>query len=340
VVGWAARAPLAYDARRTVASIKRLLGHRYSDVHIAGHLQSVPFRTLAGPEDSILIEIDREQYAVPQVCAAIIAHARDLAEQTLEQRFTQVALSCPVTFAEEQKLALRRAAQLAGLEVVALVPEPVAGAMAYGLGEGKNEIVAVYDFGGGTFDFSLLDMSGDNVRLIASEGDGWLGGDDFDLQLAQAVADAFWRATKIELRQRLVEWQRLLQACEQAKRELTVSPQTAIVVDELVESPRRIDLRQKLDRTLFQRLTQGLFDRSLEVCRETLERAGLEPSDVTQLVVTGGVSRIPFVREGLGAFFEREVQAVVNPEEAIALGAGLRAAQAVEHPVRGIAKRG
>ncbi len=340
LVGWAARERLTHDARRTVSSVKRLLGHSYSDHEIAGHLQSVSYKTMSGPQDTVLVEVDQERYAVPQVCAAIIAHVRDLAEKALDQRFTQVALSCPVTFAEDQKLALRRAAQLAGLEVVALVPEPIAGAMAYGLGQGKNEIVAVYDFGGGTFDFSLLDMSGDHVRLIASEGDGWLGGDDFDLQLAQAVADAFWRATKIELRQRVVEWQRLLHACEAAKRELTSEEQTAIVVDELVESPRRIDLRQRLDRSLFQKLTQNLFDRSLEVCQAALARAGLEAPDVTQLVVTGGVSRIPYVREGLGRLFEREVTTVVNPEEAIALGAGLRAAQAVEYPVRGVAKRG
>jgi actin-like ATPase involved in cell morphogenesis/Tfp pilus assembly protein PilZ len=340
LTGWAARERLTHDARRTVASVKRLLGHRYSDPEIAGHLQSVPYHTLAGPQDTVLVEVDQERYAVPQVCAAIIAHARDLAEQALDTRFTQVALSCPVTFAEEQKLALRRAAQLAGLEVIALVAEPIAGAMAYGVGAEKNEIVAVYDFGGGTFDFSLLDMAGDHMRLVASEGDAWLGGDDFDLQLSQAVADAFWRATKIELRQRVVEWQRLLHACEAAKRELTTAEQTSIVVDGLVEAPRRIDLRQRIDRTLFQRLTQNLFDRSLEVCRAALDRAGLEPSDVTQLVVTGGVSRIPFVRQGLGAYFEREITAVVNPEEAIALGAGLRAAQALEHPVRGVAKRG
>jgi molecular chaperone DnaK len=340
LVGWPARERIIHDARRTVTSVKRLLGHHFSDPDIAGHLQSVPYHTLAGPGDTVLVEIDQERYAVPQVCAAIIAHARDMAEKALDRRFSQVALSCPVTYTEEQKLALRRAAQLAGLEVVALVPEPIAGALAYGLGEGKNEIVAVYDFGGGTFDFSLLDMSGDHVRLIASEGDAWLGGDDFDLQLAQAVADAFWRATKIELRQRVVEWQRLLQACETAKRALTADPQTVIVVEGLIEQPQRIDLRQRLDRALFQRLTQDLFDRSLDVCKSAMERAGLEPSEVTQLVVTGGVSRIPFVREGLGQYFEREVAAVVNPEEAIALGAGLRAAQAVDHPVRGVAKRG
>jgi molecular chaperone DnaK len=340
LVGWEARDRLVHDARRTVTSIKRLLGHRYSDPAIAGHLQSVPYQTLAGPQDTVLVQIDQERYAVPQVCAAIIAHARDLAERALAQRFTQVALSCPVSFAEEQKQALRRAAQLAGLEVVALIPEPMAGALAYGLGQGKNEIVAVYDFGGGTFDFSLLDLSGDQARLIASDGDPWLGGDDFDLQLAQAVADAFWRATKIELRQRQVEWQRLLLACEAAKRDLTSAEQATIVVDELIETPRRVDLRQRLDRTMFQRLTQELFDRSLEVCRATLERAGLEPTDVTQLVITGGISRIPFVREGLGRFFDREVSLLVNPEEAIALGAGLRAAQAVEHEVRGVARRG
>ncbi|MFH0901907.1 MAG: Hsp70 family protein, partial [Pseudomonadota bacterium] len=195
---------------------------------------------------------------------------------------------------------------------------------------------AVYDFGGGTFDFTLLDISGDRFRVLVSDGDAWLGGDDFDLTLAQAVADAFWRATKIELRQRVVEWQRLLFACERTKRELSIQNAATITVEQLVETPRRVDLRQKLDRAVFERLCRELFDRSIAVCKEALERAGLEPTDVTEVVMTGGVSRIPFVRDGLSRYFQREIVTLVNPDEAICLGTGLRAAKLVEHKVKGV----
>jgi molecular chaperone DnaK len=339
LTGWEARERLGHDPRRTIPSVKRLLGHKFSDPMIAGYLQSVTYRTAAGPSDTVLVEVDGTSYAVPQIAAAMIAHARDVAERTLGTTFKKVALTCPVTFTEDNKAALRRAAQLAGLEVIAFLMEPVAGALAYGLGQKKNEIVAVYDFGGGTFDFSLLDMSGDHARIVASEGDAWLGGDDFDLVLAQAVADAFWRATKVEVRQRVVEWQRLLLACEEAKRALSSDAETELLVEHLIETPRRVDLRQRIARELFERLCQPLFERSLEVCRLALDRAGLEPEHVTQLVVTGGVGRIPFVREGLARAFGRDVTSVVNPEAAIALGAGLRAATTCQHPVRGVARR-
>jgi actin-like ATPase involved in cell morphogenesis/Tfp pilus assembly protein PilZ len=339
LTGWAARERLAHDPRHTIASAKRLLGQHHSDPSIAGYLQSLPFRTSAGPGDVILAHIDKEQLAIPQICSAMIEHARDLAERALGTRVRQAAFSIPVTYAEEQKAALRRAAQLAGLEVVGLIMEPIAGALAYGIGQERNEIVAVYDFGGGTFDFSLLDMSGDHVRVIATEGDGWLGGDDFDLALASAVADAFWRATKIELRQKVVEWQRLLMAAEQAKRDLSTDTRALLRIPHLIEAPQRIDLKQPVDRAVFEQLCQPLYDRSVEVMRAALERAGLDAADVTQVVMTGGVSRIPFIRDGLVRFFARELTLVVSPEEAIALGAGLKAAQALGHPVSGVGRR-
>jgi actin-like ATPase involved in cell morphogenesis/Tfp pilus assembly protein PilZ len=339
LVGWAARERLAHDPRHTVVSAKRLLGQRFSDDSLTGYLQSLPYRTSAGPGDAILVHIDGEAYAMPQICSAVVAHARDLAEQALGTTIRQASFSCPVSYTEEQKAALRRAAQLAGLEVVAMVMEPVAGALAYGIGQERNEIVAVYDFGGGTFDFSLLDIAGDHVRVIASDGDAWLGGDDFDMTLAAAVADAFWRATKVELRQRVVEWQRLLMACEQAKRELSLETSAMLEIEHLIEAPKRIDLRQRIERGVFERLVLPLYDRSIEVCAQVLARAGLEPGDVTQVVVTGGVSRIPLVRDGLAGYFGREPVPTVNPEEAIALGAGLKGAQVSGHRVQGVARR-
>jgi molecular chaperone DnaK len=333
LVGWAARPRLIQDPRRTVPSAKRLLGRGWSDPKIAGYLHSSTFRTSAGPNDAIVVELDDRQVAIPQVCAEILGHVRDLAERRLKDSVREVALSVPVTFTEVEKAALRKAALIAGLDVVGLVEEPVAGALAYGLGQSVNEIVAVYDFGGGTFDFSILDVSNERFRVLACDGDSWLGGDDFDLALAQAVADALWRATRVELRQRIVEWQRLILACEEAKRTLSTEPLAYVVVDGIIEQPKRIDLRQKVDRAIFERLCRDLVGRSLDIVKNTLARAGLEPQHVTQVIATGGVSRIPFVRRALEQVFERPIEPVVSPEEAIAIGAGVRAAKLANHPL-------
>ena len=336
VMGWDARARIIRDPRSTISSMKRFLGRSYRDKTVAGLLHAAAYKTLEGPSESILVEVAGTQLAVPQVCAKLIEHVVKNAESKLGVPIKQAVMSIPVSFTETEKTALRRAAQLAGIEVVGLVEEPVAAALTYGFGQQKNEIVAVYDFGGGTFDFTVLDMSGDHFRVLACEGDPWLGGDDFDFTLASAVADAFWRATKVELRQRQVEWQRLVFACEKAKRSLTTSEETYISVPKLIEHPKRIDLHQKLTRQIFERLVKEHFERSLSLCASALKRVGLDPFDVTQVVMSGGVSRIPFVQRGLAQFFERELTTLVNPDEAICLGAGVRAAQLADHECKGV----
>jgi molecular chaperone DnaK len=202
----------------------------------------------------------------------------------------------------------------------------------------RKEVVAVYDFGGGTFDFTVIDIEGYHFKVLTRGGDSWLGGDDFDSALAHAVANALWRATGVELQNRQVEWQRLLFACERAKRELSLRTETQIVVESLIESPKRINLRQKLGRPVLERLCEELFQRSLEICRSALGKVGLDPHDVHQVVVSGGVAHMPFVRDGLSRFFGRQLTALVNPDEAICLGAGLRAAQLSKHPVLGVGR--
>ena len=324
VVGWAAREHLVTEPQRTVASAKRLLGRDAGHHEIQGLLASSAFHTETGPGGQVIFRIGGQPLAVPQVCAAIIRHAAQIAEQRLGARVRKAVFTMPVTFAAEQQAALRRAALLAGLEVVALLEEPVAGALTYGFGHGANELVAVYDFGGGTFDFTLLDVSRDVFRVIQSRGDAWLGGDDFDLALAQWAADQFWRQTKVELRQRVVEWQRLLLAAEAAKVRLTEVEATVIGVPEICTG---LDLSVSVDRGVVAELCQELVDRSLQVCQEALCAAGLEPRDVGQVVLTGGTTHVPLVRAALCALFERELQPVVSPDVAVAQGAAIEAAR-------------
>ncbi|HEY3354387.1 MAG TPA: Hsp70 family protein [Polyangia bacterium] len=327
IVGWPARDRLALDPARTVASAKRLLGRKHDHPEIQGLVASSAFPTERGPGDQVLLRIGDQTLAIPQVCGGILRHACELGERQLGVRIRKVVLSIPVTFGPEQITALKRSALLAGLEIIGLVEEPVAGALTYGFGQGRNEVVAVYDFGGGTFDCTIMDVSRNAFRVLASSGDAWLGGDDFDLALAQWAADRFWRETKVELRQRVVEWQRLLLAAEEAKRRLSDAPATAIEVPQATLAPQVIDLHIPIDRHTLEELCRDLVTRSLEVCQEALAAAGLDGRDVGQVVLTGGVTHMPLVHAAVERFFEREVTSVVAPDVAVAQGAAIHAAR-------------
>jgi len=336
-VSWKARQVLIQDPRRAVSSIKRMMGRKFSDPSVAGLLQQAAYRSSRGSNDSIVIEIDNQPHQVVEICALIIGRAREIAEKYLRTKVKKAVFTVPVGFGQSERDALRRAAQIAQLEVLEIFDEPLAGALAYGTGQKKNEMIAVYDFGGGTFDFSVLDILHDNFRVCGAKGDPWLGGDDFDLAIANSVADQFWRSHQVELRQRAIEWQRLLLACERVKRNLSSAESAELVVEGIVDSPTPMDIRQTIARPQFEALCKEFLERSLAACTETLDALKLAPSDLTDVVVMGGVSRIPFVKNGVSRYFERELVQTVNPEEAVALGAGLRAAQCVNHPVEGIA---
>jgi len=323
VVGWPARELLAHQPQRTVASSKRLLGRSADDMEIQGLLASSAFRTERGPQGQLLLQMGQEMLAVPQVCAAIIREAVLLAEKRLGVHVQKAVFTIPVTFGEPQKAALRRAAMLAGVEVLGLIEEPVAGALAYGYGK-ANDVVAVYDFGGGTFDFTLLDISQKSFRVLVTRGDAWLGGDDLDLALAQWAADQFWRQTRVELRQRVVEWQRLLLACEAAKVRLSSEEATTIEVPDIV---RRMDLRIPVDRARARELWREFVDRSLEVCREALDEAQMEPSLVSAVILTGGTTHIPLVREAVEQLFDRPLEPAVSPDIAVVQGGAIQAAR-------------
>ncbi|MCB9558378.1 MAG: Hsp70 family protein [Deltaproteobacteria bacterium] len=334
IVGWDARKMLPILPDRTVSSIKRVAGRKFDDRGVEGFIHSAAYRVGRGPNDAILIEVGDQQLAVPQVCAMILKKLREIAEQRLDFQIEGAVVTVPVNFGSDERNAIKRAAQIAGLGRIALIDEPVAAALAYGFGQGKNELVAVYDFGGGTFDFTVVDMSLDHYRVLVTAGDAWLGGDDFDSALGDAVANAFWRRTEVELKKRVVEWRRLLLACEKAKRTLSTETSVDMTVARVVESPKKLDLRQRIDRHALERICSNLARQSFEICKGALAKIDLEPRDITELVVTGGTSQIPFIREGLERLFERTITPTVSAEHAVALGAGLFAARLARHPAR------
>lgn len=326
LVGWDARDKLAEAPDRTFRSAKRILGRTFADPTVSGFLHNSGFMAHAGPNDAILIEVDGDELTVPQICAQVLEYLKSTAENNTGAPLRKAVLTHPVSFGRRELSGLQLAAKLAGLEVAGLLPEPIAAALAYGYGQ-KNELIAVYDFGGGTFDFTLVDFSMDQYRVLASSGDAWLGGDDFDLALSKALANSFWRETKVELQRDMVHWQRLLLASEKAKQELSSRASTTLVLAELGARARGKELRRMIDRSVMERITKPLFERSLACCQEALDEVGLEPQDVNELVITGGTSQIPFIRAGLEAFFECEVKEHVSPEEAVVRGASVYAGQ-------------
>lgn len=328
LVGWEARRAVLSAPSRTVCGVKRLLGRSYSDPLLAGYMASLPYRCVRAPNDTVMIELDDPPIPAIQIAALIIEHVKRIAEQQTGESFDQAALSVPVAFTEPQRAALRRAAERAGLKVVALIEEPVAGALACGFDPEREELVAIYDFGGGTFDFSLVGMYKDRFRVLSTTGDAWLGGDDYDLLLAQKVADEFWQKTRLDLRRRAVEWQRLLFASEQAKRALSFEERAEVIVEGAMQTPR-VDIRQTISRAKLEELGKELTARSIELVTEALQQSGTHPRNVTQIAMTGGMSRAPFIRRELSKLFEREVADRVNPQEAVCIGAAIHGARLV-----------
>jgi len=328
VVGVEARKRLATDPRHTITSPKRLLGRKYEDKEIQGFIGQAPFRMLAGPNNSVVAEMWKEQYAITQICAYLLQDARRVAEQALEQEISKCVMTVPVSFDDERARILRRAAEMAQLDVLALIDEPSAAALANRFDEGFGGIVGVYDFGGGTFDFSLVDVSGGDFQVLATAGDTWLGGDDFDTVLADAAANQFWRMHKVDLHTQSVEWQRLIWACERAKRLLSIDEQAAIFVPEVLRGAEgMIDLHISLDRPTFERACGPVIARSLSTCDDALELLDMKPNELTAVYLSGGTTYVPAVREAIANHFQVPVRTGVPPEHAVCLGAAIHAAQ-------------
>jgi molecular chaperone DnaK len=328
VVGDPARAMLATDPRHVVGSPKRLLGRRYDDKDVEPYLGQAAYEHRAAPGGAIAVEMWGEEYTLPQLCSFILKDALAQASALLEERVERAVLTVPVSFDEVRIAALHAAADLVGLEVVATVDEPTAAALANRFLPGFGGVVGVYDFGGGTFDFSVVDVTKGDFQVLGTAGDTWLGGDDFDLALADAAANHIWQIHKVDLRRQQVEWQKLLFACETAKRELSTQPQAVITVPEAIRTAAGlIDVTIPIDRAAFERVCEPVIERSLATCSEALELLDLTPQQLSAVYLSGGTTHIPAVRHGLVSRFGVPVLMGVAAEHAVVLGAGVHAAQ-------------
>jgi len=326
LVGSEARARMAGAAQWTIASPKRLLGRLYKDPQVTQLIGGLAFRTFAGSDKFIRFEAHGELYSVTDICAMILGKLRERACRFLDAEVSKAVFTVPVGFGTLQRSALELAARQAGLEVVNLLTEPSAAVLSHGF-RGRRGLVAVYDFGGGTFDFCLLEVSETAFQVLCAGGDTWLGGDDFDNAMASHFADLFWNDTGVDLRTRAVEWQALIFACEKAKRELSSKKEAEVRCDDLLFTAKgKRGLRYKITRKEFVKLTRELVAKSIAIGQKVLSQAGVQPTKVDAVVLTGGTSLIPIVREAVTAFFKKK-PVLGDPNLAVTKGAALRGAE-------------
>ncbi|MGH7163518.1 MAG: molecular chaperone DnaK [Planctomycetota bacterium] len=325
LVGQAAKRQAIVNPKRTVASIKRFMGRRHEEV--GREEKQVPYEIVGRPKDPVKVRAGDKEYTPPEISAMILQYLKSAAEDYLGGEVKKAVITVPAYFNDAQRQATKDAGTIAGLEVLRIINEPTASALAYGLDKQKSGKIAVYDFGGGTFDISILEIADGVFEVKSTNGDTHLGGDDIDKLLIDHVAEDFKRLHGIDLREDQMALQRLKEACEKAKCELSSSLNTEINLPFIsmdAKGPKH--LQSNLSRAKFEQLVEPLVERSRGPCVKALEDAGLKAGEIDEVILVGGSTRIPLVQALVKELFGREPNKSVNPDEAVALGAAVQAA--------------
>ncbi len=326
IVGRAARNQAIINPENTIFSIKRFMGRKVGDPEMERARQRVPYRVTEAPNGDVRVILDGQQYSPQEISAMILAKIKRDAEAYLGEPVTQAVITVPAYFNDAQRNATKDAGRIAGLEVLRIINEPTASALAYGLDSKKNEIIAVYDLGGGTFDISILEVGDGVFQVRATNGDTFLGGDDFDQRIIDYLIQEFRQETGIDLSRDRQALQRLKEAAEKAKIELSSMLQTEINLPYITadaSGPRH--LVRTLTRARLEQLTADLIERTMEPVRQALSDAGLKPEDIDEVVLVGGMTRMPAIQERVRQFFGKEPHKGVNPDEVVAIGAAIQA---------------
>ncbi len=323
VAGAVARRQAITNPRRTIASVKRFMGQRFADV--ASDAARVAWDVVEAPNGDAAVAIDGRTFAPPEISARILMKLRRAAEAALGEEVTEAVITVPAYFNDAQRNATRQAGAIAGLEVRRIINEPTAAALAYGLNHASAGTVAVFDFGGGTFDISILDINDDVIEVRSTAGDTRLGGDDIDHGIMDWLVDAFREQSGIDVADDRMVMQRLRDAAERAKIELSSVPQTEIHLPFLAADDRGPHhLKTTLQRARLEQMMAPLVGRCMACCERALADAGIAPSDVDQVLLVGGSTRIPLVQARVAALFGREPNRSMNPDEVVALGAAVQ----------------
>src|SRR5512136_2347988 len=326
LIGRVARNQAVINPENTVFSIKRFMGRKYKDPEVQRALKHVPYQVKEAPNGDIRVVMGGKEYSPPEISAMILQKLKADAEAYLGEAVTQAVITVPAYFNDSQRQATKDAGKIAGLEVLRIINEPTASSLAYGLDKKKDEVIAVYDLGGGTFDISILDVGDGVFEVKSTNGDTFLGGDDFDQRVIDYVADEFKKSDGIDLRNDRQALQRLKEAAEKAKIELSTLMETEVNLPFITadaSGPKH--LQMKLTRAKLEQITTDLIDRSIEPCRRALNDAGITPDKINEIVLVGGMTRMPAVVESVRKFFSKEPHKGVNPDEVVAVGAAIQA---------------
>src|SRR5437763_6471759 len=326
LVGQVAKRQAVTNPENTVFSIKRLMGRKYDDPEVQRTIKTVPYKITRAPNGDVRVVLGGREYSPPEISAMILQKMKVDAEAKLGERITQAVITVPAYFNDAQRQATKDAGTIAGLEVLRIINEPTAASLAYGLDKKKDEIIAVYDLGGGTFDISILQLGEGVFEVKATNGDTHLGGDDFDQRILTWLAEEFKRENGIDLRQDRLALQRLKEAAERAKIELSTATTTELnlpFISAGVAGP--LHLTTTLTRAKLEQLVGDLIERTVEPCRKAMQDAGVTAAAIGEVVLVGGQTRMPAVQEQVKRLFGKEPHKGVNPDEVVAIGAAIQA---------------
>ncbi|MGZ3309749.1 MAG: molecular chaperone DnaK, partial [Xanthobacteraceae bacterium] len=326
LVGQTAKRQSITNPENTVFAIKRLIGRRYDDPITQKDMGMVPYKIVPGPNGDAWVEVKGKKYSPSQISAFILTKMKETAEAYLGQKVEQAVITVPAYFNDAQRQATKDAGRIAGLDVLRIINEPTAAALAYGLDKKGSGKISVYDLGGGTFDISILELGDGVFEVKSTNGDTFLGGEDFDKRIMDYMADEFRKETGIDLRSDRLALQRLKDAAEKAKIELSSTTQTDVNLPFITadqNGPKHLNM--KLTRAKLEALVDDLVQRTVGPCKAALKDAGLQPSEINEVVLVGGQTRMPKVQETVQKLFGREPHKGVNPDEVVAIGAAIQA---------------
>ncbi len=326
LVGQPAKRQAVTNPEKTIFAVKRLVGRRYDDPMVEKDKKLVPYKIAKASNGDAWVEEDGKTYSPSQISAFILQKMKETAEANLGQKVEQAVITVPAYFNDAQRQATKDAGKIAGLEVLRIINEPTAAALAYGLDKAKTGTIAVYDLGGGTFDISVLEIGDGVFEVKSTNGDTFLGGEDFDMRLVSYLADEFQKTQGIDLRKDKLALQRLKEAAEKAKIELSSTTQTEINLPFITadaSGPKHLTM--KLTRAKFEALVDDLVQKTVEPCRQALKDAGLSAAEINEVVLVGGMTRMPKVQEVVKQLFGKEPHKGVNPDEVVAIGAAIQA---------------
>ena len=326
LVGELAKRQAITNPKNTIFEVKRFIGRKFSDKEVQEELKRVPYEVREAKDGSVEVKMGDRWYSPIEISAMILQKVKKDAEDKLGTKIEAVVITCPANFDDSQRKATQAAGEIAGFRVLRIINEPTAAALAYGFGQKEEKKIVVFDFGGGTFDVTILHASPDTVEVLATGGEAHLGGKDFDNRIINWVIEQFKKEEGIDLSQDPLALQRLKEAAEKAKTELSNILETEINLPFIsADSSGPKHLNYKITRSLFENLTKDLVDKAIERTRITLEEAKLTINDIDEVILVGGTTLIPQVREGVKRFFNKEPNKSINPEEVVAMGAAIQA---------------